>query len=330
MRPGMTGEKLLRYRNLGNTGLAVSAIGYGASPLGDVFGAVDPATGRAAVQHAIDSGINLFDVSPYYGLTLAEERLGWALGDRRNEILLATKCGRYGSVHFDFSAATITREFEASLRRLRTDRVDLLQVHDIEFGNIDQIANETLPAMRRLQQQGKTRFIGITGYWPGLLVRLARQAPVDTVLNYCHANLLMDDMDRELTPFAQDNALGLLNASPLHMGLLGGRIVPEWHPATSAVKEVAAQVSALCLRHGVSPGTLALQHCLQHPVVASTFTGFKSASEVDDAIEALTFVPPPELIAELKRIIDPIMNDAWPSGLPENQPAGPIERSHAC
>jgi L-galactose dehydrogenase len=113
------------------------------------------------------------------------------------------------------------------------------------------------------------------------------------------------------------------------MGLLGGRTVPEWHPATSAVREVAAQVSAICLRHGVSPGTLALQHCLEHPVVASTFTGFKTASEVADAIQALSFVPPPELLAELKRIIEPIRNAAWPSGLPENQPATPIELSHA-
>ena len=84
----------MRYKTLGQTGLSVSIIGFGASPLGDVFGVVTPEQGRAAVHHAIDQGINLFDVSPYYGLTLAEERLGAALKGRRDEVVLATKCVR--------------------------------------------------------------------------------------------------------------------------------------------------------------------------------------------------------------------------------------------
>jgi aryl-alcohol dehydrogenase-like predicted oxidoreductase len=99
----------VRYKALGQTGLSVSTIGFGASPLGNVFGTVPPEQGRSTVHHAIDHGINLFDVSPYYGLTLAEERLGEALAGRRNEIVLATKCGRYGSNHFDFSVAAFER-----------------------------------------------------------------------------------------------------------------------------------------------------------------------------------------------------------------------------
>ena len=233
MNGHLAGARSAGKRTLGSTGLRVSSIGFGASPLGDVFGSVTVEDGRAAVHHAIDSGINLFDVSPYYGLTLAEERLGAALAGRRHEVVLATKCGRYGADDFDFSAAKVTQEFESSLRRLQTDYVDLLQVHDVEFGSVDQILHETLPALRRLQQQGKARFIGITGYWPHLLARIARAAPVDTVLNYCHANLLMDDMDRELAPLAAQLGFGLMNASPLHMGLLSGQPVPEWHPAPS-------------------------------------------------------------------------------------------------
>ncbi len=316
----------MRYRLLGQTGLSVSVIGFGASPLGDVFGVVTPEQGRAAVHHAIDHGINLFDVSPYYGLTLAEERLGAALGARRGEIVLATKCGRYGADHFDFRAATVVREFEASLRRLRTGYVDLLQVHDIEFGPIEQVIEETLPAMRRLQEQGKVRFVGVTGYWPGLLARVARATPVDTVLNYCHSNLLMDDMDAALAGPCRELGVGLMNASPLHMGLLGGATVPAWHPAPDAVRAAAAEVVELCRAHAVEPATVALRACLAHRSVASTFMGFQSIEQVDRALDALHFETPAQLAEAIRAIVAPVHNRTWPSGLPANQPA---EAAHA-
>jgi L-galactose dehydrogenase len=300
----------------------VSVVGFGASPLGGVFGEVTPESARAAVGCAINVGINLVDVSPYYGLTLAEERLGMALEGRRHEVVLATKCGRYGSAEFDFSAARVTREFEASLQRLRTDHVDLLQVHDVEFGDVRLIVEETLPAMRRLQEQGKVRFVGITGYWPGLLARMAEQVKVDTVLNYCHSNLLMDDMDRELVPVAERLGVGLMNASPLHMGLLGGGAVPAWHPAPQAVRVAAEQVVALCREYGVAPATLGMHRCLQHEGVASTFIGFMSVAQVEDALLALEFVPPAGLMEAVERVVRPVFNTVWASGLAENQPAG--------
>ncbi len=312
----------MRYRELGGTGLRVSVVGFGASPLGGVFGEVTPESARAAVGCAINVGINLVDVSPYYGLTLAEERLGMALEGRRHEVVLATKCGRYGSAEFDFSAARVTREFEASLQRLRTDHVDLLQVHDVEFGDVRLIVEETLPAMRRLQEQGKVRFVGITGYWPGLLARMAEQVKVDTVLNYCHSNLLMDDMDRELVPVAERLGVGLMNASPLHMGLLGGGAVPAWHPAPQAVRVAAEQVVALCREYGVAPATLGMHRCLQHEGVASTFIGFMSVAQVEDALLALEFVPPAGLMEAVERVVRPVFNTVWASGLAENQPAG--------
>lgn len=310
----------MRFRTLGNTGLNVSIIGFGAAPLGNVYGDITVERSNATVARAIDSGINLFDVSPYYGLTLAEERLGLALEGRREQVLVATKCGRYGAKEFDFSAATVTREFENSLRRLRTEYVDLLQVHDVEFGSIDLILNETLPALRALQQEGKARFIGITGYWPGLLARMAETVAVDTVLNYCHANLLMDDLDAELAPMAQRLGFGLMNASPLHMGLLGGDAIPEWHPAPTAIKQAGAAIVTLCREHGTAPATLALAACLNHPAVASTFIGFNSTAQVDQALAALDFQPPPNLLQAVRQIAAPVFNTVWPSGLPENEP----------
>jgi len=311
----------VRYHPLGSTKIEVSTIGFGAATLGDVFGEMTAAQARHTVQHAISSGINFFDVSPYYGETLAEERLGDALAGKRDDIVLATKCGRYGSSHFDFSAATIMREFEASLRRLKTDSVDLLQVHDVEFGPIEQILHETLPAMRRLQEQGKVRFIGVTGYWPHLLARILEAAPVDTVLNYCHSNLLADDMDTALTPVATRLGVGLVNASPLHMGLLSGGRIAEWHPAPRAVRDAAARIVELCRTNGVRPAVAALNHCFNHPFVATTLVGFRSVTEVDDALSALENETPPELLRQIIEIARLVHNHSWSSGLPENQPA---------
>lgn len=228
---------------------------------------------------------------------------------------------RYGIDRFDFSASHITREFENSLRRLKTDYIDLLQVHDVEFGSIDQIIHETIPALRLLQQQGKVHLIVITGYWPDLLASIAESTAVDTVLNYCHFNLLMNDMDQTLTPTATRLGIGLLNASPLHMGLLGGRTVPPWHPAPSRVKSIARKIVELCKAYSVSAPALALNACLEHEAVASTLIGLGNAAQVDDASQALEFQPPPGLKHAIAPLIASVLNTAWSSGRPENQPA---------
>jgi len=309
----------MNYRKLGRSGLDVSVIGFGASPLGNVFADVSSSAAAKAVVSAIEQGINFFDVSPYYGNTLAEERLGEALVEKREQVLLATKCGRYGASTFDFSAGTIVREFDQSLRRLRTDHVDLLQAHDIEFGEVEQVIDEAIPAMHRLKEQGKVRFIGLTSYWPGLLTRVAAQTEVDCLLNYCHANLFVDDIDLELVPFTQETGVGLLNASPLHMGLLGIKPVPSWHPAPQSVREAAVAVRSACERFNVDPGTLALRVCLNHRAVASTLVGISCEAEVKAAYAALDWTPPEELMQRVRSIVEPVNNTVWPSGLIKNQ-----------
>src|SRR5580704_15341428 len=210
----------MEYAALGRTGLRVSKLGFGGSPLGDEFGKTDPAEGERAVHCAIDLGINYFDVAPYYGRTLAEKRLGAALAGRRDKVVLATKCGRYDVKGFDFSAARIRSSIDESLQRLRTDYLDVFLAHDIEFVSERQIVEEAIPTMRELQCEGKARFIGITGLQLKMLRRVAEAAPVDAILSYCRYNLLITDMDDVLTPFAERNGIGLINASPLHMGIL--------------------------------------------------------------------------------------------------------------
>ena len=309
---------MMEYRQLGGTGLRVSALGFGASPLGDVFRKTEAAERNAAVHFAVDQGINFFDVSPYYGLTLAEARLGEALAGRREKVVLATKCGRYGDREFDFSAKTITAGFEASLKRLRTDYVDLLQAHDVEFGQVQQIVEETLPAMRRLQEQGKARYIGITGYSLKNLMEIAGKVKVDSILSYCRYNLLVTDMDAKLAPFAKEHQIGAINASPLHMGIITERGAPEWHPAPQAVRDAGQQIVALCKARGADASEVALRFCLEYPGAASTLVGLSSRGHVERGLKAMEMKVEPELLREIAEVVAPVKDVTWASGLEEN------------
>jgi L-galactose dehydrogenase len=315
----MAAEQQMQYRTLGRTSLNVSVLGFGASPLGDVFGITDPKDGERAVQLAVDSGINFFDVSPYYGLTLAEERLGCALRGRRQKIILATKCGRYGVEEFDFSARRVREGVEESLCRLKTDYVDLLQAHDVEFGDVDQIIGETVPEMRRLQQEGKARFIGITGYPLKVLCRIAEAVEVDTILSYCRYNLVTTDMDAVLTPFARERQIGMINASPLMMGMLTMQGPAAWHPAPPQVRELALKAALVSDRCGVSFSLMALHFCLRHAYVSSTLTGMSTAEEVEKNLSALCLKIDESLFEEVGAILAPVSNTVWPSGRPENR-----------
>ncbi|HXE62366.1 MAG TPA: aldo/keto reductase [Bryobacteraceae bacterium] len=305
-------------RKLGKTDLEVSILGFGASPLGNVFGEADPGEGMRAVNLAIDEGVNFFDVSPYYGLTLAETRLGAALEGRRQSICLSTKCGRYGSQDFDFSPQRIRQGLEESLIRLRTDYVDLLLAHDVEFGSPEQIIEETIPAMRRLREEGKTRYVGISGYPPGFLVRIAQAVPVDAILNYCHYNLLVNDIDRQLAPFAAERGIGLINASPLHMGILTEQGGPEWHPAPLAVRSAVRKARELCQARGANLSDIALRFCLDYPNAATTLVGMSTTQEVSRNLRALEGGPPPEMMQEVEAVLAPVHNTVWISGRAEN------------
>jgi L-galactose dehydrogenase len=309
----------MEYRKLGQTDLNLSLVGFGSATLGGVFGNLDPADGIRAVHLAVDSGINFFDTSPYYGITLSETRLGEALAGRRERVVLATKCGRYGVDQFDFSAKRVTASIDESLRRLQTEYIDLFQVHDVEFGDVEQILHETLPALRQLQQQGKARYIGITGYPPKLLRRMAEATPVDSILTYCHYNLINTDMDGVLAGFAKELGIGLINASGLCMGLLTEHGPPDWHPAPQEVRDAGKKAAEFCRAHGADISKLALRFCLDHPFVSTTLIGMSSTREVETSLELLRSTTDKELLAQVEAILAPVFNYVWPSGRPENQ-----------
>ena len=309
----------MEYRTLGKTDLEVSVLGYGASPLGNEFEEIDVREGDRAVHMAIDLGVNFFDTSPYYGRTLSEERLGRALGPRRKNIVLATKCGRYDVDAFDFSADRVRSSIDESLRRLGTDYVDIYQMHDIEFVDREQVINEALPVARELQRAGKCRYVGITGLPLGILRDVAERAEVDSILSYARYNLMVDDLDTDLRPVCAERGVGLINASPLHLRILTERGAPSWHLASAEVQRVGQQVAQHCRSRGVDVSEAALKFCYDYPHTASVLVGMSKSRHVESNLKAFEFEEPDGLLDEIREIVDPVRNQIWPTGLEENQ-----------
>ena len=308
----------MQYRRLGKTGLNVSVIGFGASPLGNVFNDCDDSEGIRSVHCAIDLGINFFDVAPFYGLTLAETRLGDALKGKRNDILLATKCGRYGLRDFDFSYQRILDSADESLRRLKTDYVDLMQLHDIEFGSKEQVLNEAIPALQKIKASGKARFVGITGLPVRYLEAIAREVDVDTVLSWAHYNLLQDEINAELVPLCKQKDMGLMNAAPLVQRILSDASIPEWHNAPAELKAIQAPLLECCKKYGVALSDVAIRYAIDHPYIASTIIGMCDQTNVKKNIGVLESSIPEGLLAEINQIVAPVKNTMWFEGMPEN------------
>jgi L-galactose dehydrogenase len=305
-------------RKLGRTGLELSILGYGASPLGNAFGPIDVAEGHRSVHRAIDLGINVFDTSPYYGKRLSETVLGEALAGRRDEILLCSKVGRYGLDEFDFSPKTVLASLEASLKRLRTDRLDMVIAHDIEFVPLGPVLSETIPALLKAKEQGKVRAVGVSGLPLAALHRAIEGAPLDFVLSYCHYTLYDTTLEDDLVPLARERGLGLINAAPLGMGLLSKNGPPDWHPAPDALKLACTEAVALCETRGADIAALALAFSASAPFVATTIVGMPTVAEVDANARSAGLRPDPGLLAEVQTILAPVSDMTWPSGLPEN------------
>ncbi|KAG9128678.1 hypothetical protein Leryth_018319 [Lithospermum erythrorhizon] len=316
----------IEVRTLGNTGLKVSCIGFGASPLGQVFGPVSVDDAISAVRVAFRGGINFFDTSPYYGATLSEKNLGKALkalNVPRNDYIVSTKCGRYKD-GFDFSAERVTKSIEESLERLQLDYVDILQCHDIEFGSLDQIVNETIPALKKLKEAGKTRFIGITGLPLEIFTYVLDRVPpgsVDVILSYCHYGI-NDSTLEELLPYLKSKGVGVISASPLAMGLLTESGPPEWHPASPELKNACREAVAYCKEKGKSITKLALQFSLSNPTISTVLVGMNSVKQVEEnidaAVELATFGKDEKTLLEIDYILKPVKNQSWPSGIQQS------------
>jgi L-galactose dehydrogenase len=309
---------MMEYRRLGKTDMDVSVLSFGASPLGSVFDESDEAEGKRAVHYAIDNGINYFDVAPMYGYTLAESRLGKALKGKRDKVFLATKCCRYREDVLDFSYNRVMKSIDESLERLQTDYVDLFQIHDIEFGRMQQVLEEAIPAALKVKEIGKARYIGITGLPVRYLAKVARQLELDTVLSWAHYNLVEDEINDELVPLSKEKGFGLINASPLLQRLLSDSPIPVWHRSPQEVKDMQPKLIELCKEYGVNLGDVANRFALNHPDIATTIVGMSKMKNVERNIRVLDFKIPDGLLERLEEMVKPVKNRMWFEGNPEN------------
>ena len=311
------------YNEIGKTGMKVSNLSFGASSLGGVFHGVREEEGIRAVHTAVDNGINFIDVSPYYGHLKAEMVLGKALKEiPREKYYLSTKVGRYGKDGvntWDYSAKRVTDSVYESMERLNVDYIDLINVHDIEFqgdmnGGLQKICDETLPALVALKKKGVVGHVGITDLQPENLkwvIEHCETGTVESILNFCHYSL-NDTLLADYLGFFEMNNVGVINASPLSMGLLSTRGAPEWHPAVWKLREACARAAEYCQQQGYPIEKLAIQFSTSlNPRIATTL--FSSANP-DNVLKNIGFVNAPideELVMKVQEIIGDQMFVRW-------------------
>ena len=308
----------MRYAVLGKTGLEVSAVSFGTAPLGDMFGAVDADSAVAAVHDAIDAGINFFDSSPYYGGGLAEERLGLALKGTREPVIIGTKAGRYGFDEFDFAPERIRAGLHHSLQLLQRDHVDVLQLHDIEFVGLGTVFEDAYAELVRLKDEGKCRFIGMTGYPLHTMRRAVTETDLDVVLNYAHFTLLNTELTDGLLPVADENGTAVINAAAVALGLLTPGGLKADVPASAQMRAAADRARGICGRRGADIAFLANQFAIQRSGCATTLIGTTKAHHLDSAVRAASTPIDEDLLAEVLAATADVHAESWPSGLAEN------------
>jgi L-galactose dehydrogenase len=308
----------LTRRKLGATDLRLTQLGFGASSIGAEFGQFDIESSLAAVRTALDAGINFIDTAAYYGRGMSEVLLGQILPRYpREQLVVSTKLGRYAPRHFDFSAKRVTESVDISLERMRLEYLDIVFCHDIEYGDIDQVIDETLPALRRQVECGKVRYIGVSGYPMKNFERVIPSGLIDCFITYNHYTL-QNDMALRLLPLAEEHRVGAINAAPFSARLLTNLPLPAWHKATPEVRRIAGEAALHCSEHGSSIEKLALQFSMSHPGFASCLVGSAVAAEIAQWMAWLDEPVDRELLASVQAILNPIHNWYYIEGRPEN------------
>ena len=309
----------MKRRLLGRTGLEVPILAFGASSLGAEFRRVTVEEALASVHVALDLGMNLIDTSPFYGRGMSEVLLGIALKEvPRHSYTLCTKLGRYDLGHFDFSAKRVAESVDVSLHRLGTDHLDIILCHDIEFVPMDKIVDETLPALERIRDAGKVRFIGFSGYPQKIFRFICDQADVDCVLNYNPYTLQNTRFAEETVPWLVERGIGVMNAGPFSARLLTDAALPAWLKEPERVKAAAREAAALCRARGTPIAKLALQFALENPLIATTIAGSANPANIRDWATWAAEPIDRELLAEVRQIFAPVHNIGHVEGLPEN------------
>jgi len=301
----------IELRSLGNTGIEVTALGFGGAPIGAVGDRITEDDASAIIAAALDGGIQYLDVAPLYGHGLSEKRLGKVLRKLpRDEFVLSTKVGRLlvsedegerdaqmqdkegRAIQYDYSYDGAKRSLDASLERLGVDRVDILLCHDIDVwthgdaqpGIFETARKGILPAMVDLKEQGVVRAIGLgVNEWP-VCSRIMDEFPVDCFLLAGRFTLLEQEPLKEFLPKCLDQQVSVIIGGPYNSGLLAQterqRATYDYKPVDDARWERAQRIREVCESHGVDIRAAALQYPLKHPAVASVIPGVWTLDEL--------------------------------------------------
>ncbi|GAA1371733.1 aldo/keto reductase [Catellatospora chokoriensis] len=313
---------------LGSSTVAVSALGFGAASIGNLYRAVPDEQAAATVDAAWQAGIRYFDTAPHYGLGLSERRLGQALAERpRAEYALSTKVGRIlvdepdGAGDdlangfavpatrrrvWDFSAAGVRRSIEESLARLGHDRIDIVLMHDPdESPEPDRALREAYPALDGLRREGVVGAIGVGSKDPAILARFATETDVDVLMIAGRYTLLEQPALDDILPACAKRGISVLNVGVFNSGLLAVEWPDETRPyeygtAPADILTRAQGIATACRRHGVTLPQAALAFAAAHPAVASIVVGAGKPEHVERSAEWFAQpAPPAALWAEL-------------------------------
>ena len=309
----------MQTRRLGGTDLELPVLSFGASSLGAEFRSVTLDEALGSVRVALECGLNFIDTSPFYGRGMSEVLLGIALrGVPRESYTLCTKLGRYDLAHFDFSAKRVAESVDVSLHRLGTDHLDIVLCHDIEFVPMQQIVDETLPALRKLQAAGKVRYVGFSGYPMKIFKFVLEQTTVDCVLSYNQYTLQNTRFADEIVPYLKAKGVGAMNAGPFSARLLTNAPLPAWLKEPEEVKAAARRAAALCAERGTDIAKLAVQFSIRNPDIATTVAGSANPANIRKWAQWAAEPVDEALLAEVQAVFAPVKNLGHREGLPEN------------
>lgn len=310
----------MKTRPLGKTGIDLPILSFGASSLGAEFRSVTLDEAIQSTRTALDLGINFIDTSPFYGRGMSEIMLGLGLkGIPRDSYLLGSKLGRYSDKHFDFSPKRVEESVHISLQRLKTDHLDVLLLHDVEFVALPQIWEETIQALIKIKEQGKVRAIGFSCYpmktFNTVLDHI--EDDIDCLLAY-NRYTLQNDTFTELLPRLEAKGIGAISAGPFSARLLTNAPLPDWLKEPEDVKAAARSAAKLCDDRGVDIAQLALQYACAHEGIATTVAGSANPENIKKWAQWLAEPMDQTLLADVQAIFAPVMNTGHLEGLPEN------------
>jgi len=307
----------MKLKPLGPSDLQISSIGMGTWAIGGDnllgWGPQDDAQSIAAIHQAVECGINWIDTAPAYGFGHAERIVGRALKevDSARRPFVFTKCGIVWDENrnkaYVLKADSVRNEVEASLLRLQVDVLDLCQIHWPSFppGSPDPAIEEGWTALADLVAQGKIRHIGVSNFNVAQLKRVQAIAPVTSLQP--PYSMLMRQIEDEILPFCEQHDIGVIGYSPMHNGLLSGRMTRErvaslpasdWRvnlnpafkePHLSRNLKLVESLRAIGERHGRSPGEVAIAWTLRHPAVTGAIVGARNPGQVDGFVSAMDF-----------------------------------------